>query len=860
MKRFLILFIGSFLIASLSHFFFLKEWVEGTYMTGPNDGLNQMLPFKQLIYENYTSGNFFYSFQFGFGGDFFGQLGYYFSTNVFFLLTIGVVYILELLHLIPAPDVLFWAQIKVFTSIIRMSVVILITTYVFRYFSIHTVPAFIGACLYGSSAIYFRHVTYWEFFADAFLFLPILIFGVEKIIREKKSGPMVGAFALTLFNNFYFAYILLLFVAIYLLVRWMIPLCKQETSKWVQFKMFSISGLLGFGIASIGFIPAVYAYLHNYRPAFNQNRPLVDLSDNLLLDSRTFLLSGIIIAFLFLFTLYKHQLFRFFACLTILVILFHYSPFMGSVFNGFSAPRNRFEFVGYFVAAGLVAIGIQLRKQIQRKEVYTAILITMLLYILFAMLDQTYGLENSYDLYMVAQAGVVLIAFIMIGTSPTKRSWWMGSFIVLLMNVGMMNFYQYDKLYLAGNVKETSKEYIVSEGYASKEQAALINRVAAKDKDPFRRLEWKGLDDRNNIPIIQDFFGTSVYSSILNENVLFWYYDDLEVDMKRESISRYSGFGDRANLYSIMSADYIMTHDKQERNIPYGFRLYVKEGEYQIYKNTNSLPFVRTSSTVFRNQSLEGASMLEREHAMLRGVILENPSKAEASVETVPNLISQAEIETVGATYKDGTLDVFEETGGLNLTLSSLPKDTKDLYVSFHLFHNVKSAPWFPLHVNHFETSRKSRESFYRTGKYDMTIRVPKDEQISIRVPEGNYQLTDLELYAEDYNILERISEKSVSPSKVEVSGNTIDIQLQNKEEHHYLTIPVPYEKGWHVTINGEEQEVLKANYAFLGVQLEDGMNEIKFTYRPPYLRVLLMISVTSMLIAYIWVRKRRGK
>ncbi|KHE67030.1 YfhO family protein, partial [Halobacillus sp. BBL2006] len=300
MKKFIWILLGSLVVSSFSHLFFLQEWVNGGYMAGANDGLNQMLPFKQLIYENYTSGNFFYSFQFGFGGGIFGQLGYYFSTNLFFLLTIAVVFLLELMHIIDSPDVLFWAQLTVFTSIIRMSAVILITTYVFRYFSIRTFPAFVGATLYGASVIYFRHVIYWEFYADAFLLIPLLVFGVEKIIREQKPLWFVFALAVTLFNNFYFSYISLLFIGIYILARWIIPLGKQETGKLQQVKLYLFSGGLGFGIASIAFIPTVYAYLNNYRPAFNQERPLLDLSDNLLLDSRTFLLAGVVVVFLFM--------------------------------------------------------------------------------------------------------------------------------------------------------------------------------------------------------------------------------------------------------------------------------------------------------------------------------------------------------------------------------------------------------------------------------------------------------------------------------------------------------------------------------------------------------------------------------
>ncbi|MYL54136.1 YfhO family protein [Pontibacillus yanchengensis] len=858
-RKLLSLLFFSLVIATLSHLFFLQQWMEGSYMAGPNDGLNQMLPFKQLIYENYTSGNFFYSLEFGFGGGFFGQLGYYFSTNLFFILTIIVVYLLEVLHIIDSPDVLFWAQATIFTSIIRMSLVIIATTMVFRYFSIRTIPAFIGASLYGASVIYFRHVTYWEFFADAFLFVPLLVFGIEKIIREQKPGWFIIAIAAIIFNNFYFAFINLLFVGIYILIRWFIPLQKKETSKLQQIKQFGISGLLGFGIGSIAFVPTIYAYFQNYRPAFNQERPPIDFSDNMLLDSRTFLLSTVVVLFLFVFSLYKHHLFRFFAALTLLFILFHFSPFMGSVFNGFSAPRHRFEYLGFFVAGGMVAAGIQLKDYIKRRHILISILLAVLAYGAFALLDQSYAIRTIFDQYMLVQTIIVIGAFVFI--SAYKRKIWLSAcVIVLLANAGMMNTYQFDKLYKGGEVEKTTKEYILSGGYHSSEQQKLINRIQQQDKS-FFRIDWKGTDDRNNVPIIQDFNGTSVYSSILNRNVLFWYYEKLEIDMKQESISRYSGFGNRANLYSLLRGKYIITQKEPDRNIPYGFKPYMESENYQVYRNTNTLPFARTSSQIYNEESMEDRSMVEREHAMLKGIILPNVQTDHPTLTALPNLMDQAEVEAVGGTYENGQLHITSETGGININLSSLPKEANDLYVSFHLKNNVKEAPWFPLHVNDFRTSRKSRESFYRTGKNDITIRVPKNQQMAIRVPEGSYTLNDLELYHQDYSVLDQAAQqRNGQPQKVSVNGNDITIQLNNEQNDQFLTIPVPYEKGWHVKVNGETKDIRRANYAFLGVELEKGENTISFTYYPPYFKFLVITFLLSLFLSIGWMIQKRKR
>lgn len=162
-------------------------------MLGPNDGLSQMMPFKAMLYEQYTSGEFFYSPFFGLGSGTYSGLSYYFSTSIFFALTVNFFFIFGLLGVITEADILFWAHAAVFINIIKLALVLIVSYLVFRYMKFQPVPAFLGASIYGLSSMYFRHAVYWEFFADAYLWLPLLIFGIEKILREQRPGWFIAA-------------------------------------------------------------------------------------------------------------------------------------------------------------------------------------------------------------------------------------------------------------------------------------------------------------------------------------------------------------------------------------------------------------------------------------------------------------------------------------------------------------------------------------------------------------------------------------------------------------------------------------------------------------------------------------------
>lgn len=173
------------LAAAAAHIFFLKEWSAGRYMTGSGDGIAQMAVFKKLLFDQYMNGRLFYSYSFGLGGGVYSQLGYYFSTSFLFLFISAAVKFLQLIQLTGEADALFWAQASVFISIAKQSFIIFTAACVFRYFVKRTVPAFAGAVLYGVSIIYFRHEVYWDFFTDSMVWLPLLVLGAEKIIREK---------------------------------------------------------------------------------------------------------------------------------------------------------------------------------------------------------------------------------------------------------------------------------------------------------------------------------------------------------------------------------------------------------------------------------------------------------------------------------------------------------------------------------------------------------------------------------------------------------------------------------------------------------------------------------------------------
>ncbi|WP_142828315.1 YfhO family protein [Planococcus soli] len=907
------LFAFFLLLSTCAHAVYLREWSNNRFMVGPNDGLSQMLPFKTLLYKHYTEGEFFYSAFFGFGSGIYSELSYYFSTSIVFVVTTAFVFLLESIHLISEPNPLFWARAAVFINIIRLAFVLFIAYHVFRYFDFKPVAALLGASVYGLSGMYFRHAVYWEFFADAYLWLPLLVLGAEKVFRENRSGWFLFAVAVSMIDNFYFAYINFLLTAFYILLRLFIPLSHSETPRWAAIRKFIVSGSIGAGISAVSFIPAVYSFINNHRPAYQHDSPWFSWLDNVLFTSSFIVLPAVFVILLFVFPLYHKRLFQFFSLLVLLGIVLHYSPKIASVFNGFSAPQNRWEYFISFAAGGAVAAGFSSLPRLKIPHLIPAGALALSAYAGFSFIDPAIGVPKHllflffstaliiYIIYVAAVqkeskigealaiglllvgiaasglqlvlalivegatvqtplflsiVGTVLLTAILLVRAVRDRSQEaVAAVFIVLTLIFSVNGFQYVLLVTSGNTQLVTEEFITGSDYDDPEINGLLDSIRLEEEDRFYRIEWME-SIRNNTPIVQNFAGVSAYSSILNKEILEFYLYDLEVDMGRESVSRYATLGNRTNLHSLLQANYVISLN-DDPNVPAGFAHFLSSANYSVFKNQRTLPFVRSASAVYSEESLARESVLRREHAMLSGVILKNPE----TISHLPPEPSQLpfSIRTEQADFEDGILTVTGDSGGLDLLMDDTFSAEEDLYISFHL---VKELPdgLFPLTINGYETSRKSNQSVYKTFVDNLTIRVPAEDTIRIRVPTGRYKLTELAVYRENYQVLAAEAAEADYSSDFRWSSSRLEAAYENVENALFLILPIPYEIGWRAKVNGETVEALEANYAFIALPADSGNNRIELTYRPPYFYSSLAISIASLFLAFVYLQKQRKR
>jgi hypothetical protein len=121
----------------------------------------------------------------------------------------------------------------------------------------------------------------------------------------------------------------------------------------------------------------------------------------------------------------------------------------------------------------------------------------------------------------------------------------------------------------------------------------------------------------------------------------------------------------------------------------------------------------------------------------------------------------------------------------------------------------------------------------------------------------------------------EEISDKLVSVLSSEETEPVVEWHRPDPEEIRVnirvngpsvLMISESWYPHWHVYVDGKERELLRVNYAFQGVRLDQGEHQVVFKYqRPIYfqlgygLTALTLIAIGLMLALEVWPLRRRG-
>lgn len=836
------------LMSLLAHSFVIFRLIkDGTLFTGKGDGIAQMIPFQMYLYDKFSHFHFFYDMDFGIGGDFFRSLAYYYSTSPIYYLNFVLVWLTNVVLPINTADPVFWAKNQIVISVIKLTFILFSTYRLLRYLNINRFASWVGAFLFGWSTVYFFFTFTWSFFSDVMLWLPLTILGMERFFHERKIGLFIIALALTLHSNFYFSYYEFIFVLFYFLYRVVYPKPTDHVNRAQKVILLASAAILGLGVAAVGIFTGVTSYLMNDRtiPPIHI-KPIIDMIGfyNLFYDGYYVVICFVTVLALMTFKLYHHYMYRLFAVITLLFMVGSLSPLFDSFFNGFSIDQRRWMYLLVFSAAILVAHYLNHLKHIDLKSFFISLIPVVIIYPL-----SVYG-HDKFLMWLLFIPFICFTIFIYIKYKD-KTVYKIISAAIILMNLVFVYEYVTEQMDTLHPFKEHNIDFITSDKYNSSMQQQMINTIK-KHQPESDRIEWQ-TSSTHNTPMYQKFNGIKLYSSIFDQDILKFYDKDLNITMPADSNSIYYGLGERANLYSLFNVNTTIRNAVTE-TLPYGFTEQMKFAEpngsktYLVYKNVNALPFVRVTNKIYNEKALK--TPLDREHAMLNGVVLNQPGNAQ--ITPAENLLTQANITYKDAQTSGNKLIVTKENGGPRIQLPEKSvKKYKDLYVTL----SIESKTFKDYHyvwLNEIYQSRKPLDDDYRRFNPTITLKVKANTLLELKLKPGEYSYTLRGIYGEDYKDLKQAAVKNNHQFKKD--GDKMRITLA-EHQAGYVVIPTPYLKGMTARVDGKAAQVTEGNYLMTAIPVDKNAKSIVLSYTPPYFHWMQFISVMSIILSVIFTR-----
>lgn len=858
MKKILI-YISLFLVLSLlGHSYIIYRFIhDGILFTGPNDGIEQMVPIQMFLFEKWSHGNLFYATDFGLGGDFFTDLSYYFSTNILFILNVIVIIILKTFIHINTHGLLFWMINALIISILKASIAMYCTYLYSKFISRNNWISIIMAFLFVMSPLYYRFTVYWPFFSDVFIWMPLLLLSIERVLQKQKFGLFIVTVTLLMINNFYFAYYLCLIGAGYIFIRLIFRHPKDIVSRGKAFLFLCISALLGLGNSLFMFFHGAQSFINNRRVPFSgtvNTFEKLNINTNIFFDNYLIVLLFITIQALFCFKLYKHYYYRLFAILSLVFILLSFVPFIDQVFNGFSAPQKRWHFILSFNSAILIGLFLKYFRTLKIKTyIFSNIIAEM---IIFA----SAVIYHKFVAWLVLVPIVSLIGLLILMLKDRKYrlhlSYLFGVSIIILSLMVSIVFIK-NQIYFKDHQDRANTFYINSSLYSSVLQRALVKEMnTSKHED--ERIDWR-VNEQDNTPMYQHFKGLSLYSSIFQHNILDYYYDDLKINLAEESLSRYQSTNGRQNIASLFSIRYMMLKNYQG-NLPAYFQKVKTSGQYTIFENTLNLPSVKVTNHIYNSNALK--TVMDREHAMLDGVVIDGKGTSYNS--KTPNLLSKSTIRYHN--IKQLGHNKYKVVGGNGGTVKlHLPKSLRKKYDDFYVTMKIKRGnpdSNYTVAVNNYANNRLFNNSTYRTGVDTQLYRTQPDKNGDIQImlsPNGEFYMDLQQLNGENYDTLKKAHQHADFNSEYKDIKNGVEVSLA-KHTKGVATINIPYRDGMRAYVDGKRVTPFKVNYMMTGVHVDKDAKNITIKYQPPYWNTMIFISLVSIIISILFVRFSNSK
>jgi len=812
--------------------------------------------FEELKNIIYGDGSLLYSFSRPLGGEFFGIFAYYLSSPFSF-----IVALFPAAYMTEALLVMF--LLKTGCCGLTFGIYIDATR---RRDPVSTVlfSAMYALCGY---AVVMQHNTMW---IDNLILLPIIMLGIENLIKFGKYKMFVISLAMAIFSNFYIGYMMCIFVAVYFFYYYFAtspedrnPLGEKKhfLKSFGRIGVFSVIVLL---ICAALLICTYYSLTFgkteftspNY--SFDQKFDWIDMItkfyfgsyDTVRPEGLPWLYIGMLALVLFpLYFFAPHVKTREKIASGILVAFFLFSFNATTVdifWHGMQKPNwlnYRYSFILCFILILMAYKAYERLAEIgYRKVIASSAIIAGILLVL-----QKLEFENVDDLTTVWCSLLIVAIYLGVlrASSMKNEELRRTASLVLVILCSL-------ELFCAGllNVVALDEDVIFSSRTSYQKFSKRVTPVVEKIKETdtsFYRME-KTVHRKTNDPYLLDMNGLSGSTSTLNRETIA-----LLKNLGLSSKAHWSKYlGGTPVLDTLFGIKYMICENEETQPL-YDY-LFTYDGDLAAFKNPYALSIaygVNSDLAELDINSNDYYSPFARMNSIVTSMLgsdkLIEVFKPEKNVEISTN---NAIASTIASHHK--YVPNIEGASGVVYTITIT--DTDKLYCYFPSDYTRETE----LYLNGEKFGTYYANETYRIvelGSFNIgeTVTVElrlKSDNLYIRENENYFCYVDEETFKEYMPLL---AESQFNIEKYTESKFVGSINMTGDDSLVFTSIA--YDEGWKVYLDGERVELVKLLDGTIGFYADAGEHKLVMKYRPDCLYIGVSLTVTGLLFfAAVWI------
>lgn len=745
------------------------------------------------------------------------------------------------------------------------------------------------------------------YFSNPMIYLPLILLGIDKIYKKQKPYVFIWSVSLAGLSNFYFFYMLGIFMVLYAIFRYFDLFADRSIKnigKWLG--VFAVYSVIAVLIAAVILLPVILPVFgtdrfkaENYVPLF-YDRIYYEkylgclIGENMIqwgvAGYTAVSLAGVFVLFS------KKKKYTALKAGFVLLNVFLLLPYAGHVLNGLSYVSNRWIWAyGMLIAYIFVKIYPELfaLTLTEKRKVF----VMLLIYCILALLPEAARTQrNLMAMVLLSLSTFTVLSFGNIFTRERNLTVMVAGFLIAGILFNMHYQYSYEKDYLS--------EFTDSGEALEKLETGVDRAVLSTDDPSVYRYDQMDTNSSENSSMQMGTNSTAYYFSVASSSIAN-FFDEMYLNTPWEQ--HYNNLDGRTILDRLASVKYFVVKKGKESDLPYGYSRLSGEAEkngktYLAYADEDALPLGYTYDSWISREDYDKMTVTEKQQALLQGVVLDDSSLPETETHFNDREVSYYTSEGKGCRLKNGKVVVTQENAQLKLVFKG--EENAETYLI------TEGLDYEGLSPREMISDKKwSKMTTYEQNKLleeNSNWRYWKESQkASIQIG-GRFLKKTIQIFTDKYNAysgkhnflcntgysekgrhtitltFENTGVYSFDSLKIycqpmtEIDSQTsklgeevlTDVKIGNNEingkislsDTKALVLSIPYSEGWTAYVDGEETELKEANTMYMALELPKGDHEIHLVYWTPYLRTGLCLTCIGVLCYIVLVLINRKK